>query len=454
MKTKHVSVLLPVLALALALGSGCSTFHGYETSLPEDVKPDVGLEGRFRIAEMSCRCVSMDGSALPGSPETSGGESAMNAYLAEKFPETFSTDDSATPLVVRQTIAHGPMESNVARAFVGSFLTLGCLPSTSIVKKRMTTAFLLPSEETTEPYEWEVRINHLYNVNFIASAAYRPEDGWYRGYPLEASFSAAGPVISGTRDPVIAADFTADKEFGDKVLDGIATAEDHDASRERVFWRQVSPEVGTARWREYAGAAIVEALNRLSSEEKSALKNNLAARTAAADASLLDGLFSDYPLRKPVGAFGRDAILGKWEGENKTETLNSGFAKEYGMAPRISKHVRSVYEFREDGTYVATVRADGASESEQEGKWSYANGILTTEIKLPGTGKPFSCNMQVAWFGPDEFELREIAGTRKVYSATTVTTVEENGVYTSTSSFGGGMKTVVRGTPTALKRAK
>lgn len=273
MKTKHVS--FPALALALALASGCSSFHGYETTLPGEARPNADVGGPYRIVEMRSDQISPDGTALfhPYHRKSCSGAS-MTRYLAERYPGTFSTDDSATPIVVRHTVAHEYEECFAQR--LAGVLTLGSVPAKSLVRERMTTAFLLPSEETTEPYPWEVLVKRLYNVNPLAAGAFTAERGWYSGYPLDAS-SMAG---RGTPDPMLVADRAAAFDFHDKDRKGTATQADREDSDERSFWSRMSSETGATRLREYAGTAIVEALNRLPPEERAALKDNLAAREA------------------------------------------------------------------------------------------------------------------------------------------------------------------------------
>lgn len=445
------SAVLAGAASALVLASGCTSFHGYETSLPSDVKPGPDFGGPYRIVEVSAKFVSAEGGALPGRPTPAVDGTILTRHLADKHPGAFSTERSATPLVVRQTICGDVDFSDSTWTGVANLLSFGFVPQKMATPKALTTSFLLPANETTEPYKWDLRVNIHHNVNLLKAASYSQEDGWYPGFPLEGSPLVG---ITGTKDPVIAEDYKADKAFSDKVIARTATQEDHAASSDRIFWQQLSREVGSGRWHEYAGEAIVEAINRLSPDERAALKNNLAARLADCDPTLLDECFADYPVREPIAPLGREALIGTWTGSQSTELLQrramGGIDVGIVQPPRQSFQTKCSYTFNADGTFACTTtREDTGAEHASEGRWSYANGKLTTVQDV--IGNEVTTEREVRWYGPAEFELVETPGTKSFLGGETTVTVAANGV--STASYGfSGSKSVTKTTPILLKR--
>ncbi len=466
---KHVHILA-ALPIAIALGSGCSTFHGYETTLPGDSRPNADVGGPYRIVELTSNQVGLDGTMMlhPFYRGSCSGAS-MTRYLAERYPGTFSSDDSATPLVVQLTVAH----EHVTCFFqsLAGVLTLGSVPAKAIERERMTAAFMLPSEETTEPFPWEVRLKRLYNVNPLAAGFLTAEKGWYSGYPREAPSQRA----RGTPDPMIVADFSAAWKFNEKVRNGTATKADQEDSDERSFWSRVSSATGSARLREYAGAAVIEALNRLSPEERAALKNNAVAREAQNRLASEKGgaprdsivplststnispltLITDYPVRKPDVPLGRDALVGTWKGHETVDIIHSGDSKKTTSPVMLRHHT---YEFKSNGKYVATSftasSGIGSGEGKSEGTWSYADGKLTIMgPPLPGSKTKTTFTTEVAWFGRDEIQIRQIPFTKDETFVTTTTTVGENGCFTTIiRNKAGDIVTTIRGTPIELKR--
>lgn len=445
------SAFLAGAASALALASGCTSFHGYETSLPSDVKPGPDFGGPYRIVEVSAKFVSAEGGALPGRPTPAVDGTILTRHLADKHPGAFSTEKAATPLVVRQTICGDVDFSDSTWTAFANMLSFGFVPQKMATPRALTTSFLLPADETTEPYKWNLRVNIHHNVNLLKAASYSQADGWYPGMPLEASLLQG---VTGTKDPVIAEDYKADKAFSDKVIARTATKEDHAASSDRIFWQQLSPDVGSGRWHEYAGEAIVEALNRLSPDERAALKNNLAARLADCDPTLLDGCFADYPVRETIAPLGREALIGTWTGSRSTELLQrramGGIDVGIVQPPRQSFQTKCSYTFNADGTFACTTtREDTGAEHASEGRWSYANGKLTTVQDV--IGNEVTTEREVRWYGPAEFELVETPGTKSFLGGETTVTVAANGV--STASYGfSGSKSVTKTTPILLKR--
>lgn len=113
--------------------------------------------------------------------------------------------------------------------------------------------------------------------------------------------------------------------------------------------------------------------------------------------------FQTGEARKPDAARGGDKLVGKWTSSAVSDTKIA--LMKYERVLVQSSTATQTYFFYGDGACRTLTVAAGGKETNWNGRYTYADGILT--ITGPGgDGKEHSFSLKLLWYSDTEFEMR------------------------------------------------
>lgn len=125
----------------------------------------------------------------------------------------------------------------------------------------------------------------------------------------------------------------------------------------------------------------------------------------ATDAELREPVapsFQAGEVKKPDVVRGRDKLVGKWTTSGVTDTKTA--LMQHKRVFTQSTIATQTYFFYDDGA-CRSVTVAGGKETNWNGRYTYADGILT--ITGPGgDGKEHSFSLKLLWYSDTEFEMR------------------------------------------------
>lgn len=274
-------ILLVALAVA-TLSTGCMTYRHKNEILNETSMQATARKSseHYRLVEFRFRS-DLDADIAAGREQVVDGK-AYTEWLAKEFPSVFSTSSGAIPVVVRQTmISPGEVKKYVTESqnpgmrgldyglhpsvfdIIFTQITLGIWPATLSYDYKFETEIQLSNEIYAEPFVWKTHYSdHV--ANSLVAWMYYPSSRGYETGKLENSQAKLRTFNQLHRTSISRKSSEAERQ----------------AAKTEMLWFggfQNSPET----MKRGAALGIIGALDKLTPEQRQAVRRNPVARYLA-----------------------------------------------------------------------------------------------------------------------------------------------------------------------------